>query len=382
MKGTDKLNLNMFKMLCGPESLSSVVLATTMWNGLPEGEGERRQKQLSETHWASMIEAKSRVMRHDNTKESALKIVDHVIAQRRRITLQIQTQLVKEGRTVEDTDAGRELKSKVLEEKKKAQERLRRAQEGLEQALLEQEEESATELLDKQMKEEAKIQAKDEELKSMGIKIEELMAQKTKAWEEAEAERTRNRKLTEARLEEAMKQLESLQERRKEIEEDGKSMSSDRTGGDSEQSEIIAQQDALLKIEIERYEMQLQMQKLREQQTLQSQQAQRQQEQNQLQLRQQQQQNEMQLQLQQQAQQFQLQQQAQQFQLQQRPQQSAMDDRGWQMMQMQLAQMQHFEEERRHKQNMSMSKRSLAVSAVGSAAGVAALAGVTICNVM
>lgn len=43
LQGTAKKNLTMFKLLCGDESLHSVLLATTMWCQEIEADGMKRQ---------------------------------------------------------------------------------------------------------------------------------------------------------------------------------------------------------------------------------------------------------------------------------------------------------------------------------------------------
>lgn len=49
MQGSAKKNLLMFKKLCGEDALKKVVLATTMWDKVPQRQAEEREKQLIET---------------------------------------------------------------------------------------------------------------------------------------------------------------------------------------------------------------------------------------------------------------------------------------------------------------------------------------------
>jgi hypothetical protein len=110
MGGSAHKNLRMFKQLCGEESLSSVVLATSMWSKVSEEVGQRREKQLKENKdmWADMIRQGSVVFRHDDTQESAIKIIDFILHQRRTTVLSLQRQMNEEGMELEETDAGRE----------------------------------------------------------------------------------------------------------------------------------------------------------------------------------------------------------------------------------------------------------------------------------
>lgn len=47
MRGTARLNLEMFQELCGIDSLRNVVLASTMWDLVPQQVGEEREAELA-----------------------------------------------------------------------------------------------------------------------------------------------------------------------------------------------------------------------------------------------------------------------------------------------------------------------------------------------
>ncbi|PSN75146.1 hypothetical protein BS50DRAFT_480247, partial [Corynespora cassiicola Philippines] len=222
MKGSDQNNLKMFKALCGKSSLSCVVLATTMWSKTEDIVGNDRQSKLSDSHWKSMVEQGSLVTRHDDTQDSALKIIDHIIAQKSRITLSIQEQLVTEGKSVEDTDAGQELKSKVIEEQKKTNQRLQRTAEDLQEALREHDGRTAEELRERQKKYEAEIEAKNAELENMRIKHEELMAQKKAEWQKADEEREARRLASEKKFAELLAGINEAHKQREELEKSPK----------------------------------------------------------------------------------------------------------------------------------------------------------------
>ena len=73
MRSSAKNNLNMFQAMCGEEPLSSVVVATTMLGKINEQNGENLQRQLSERYWKSMIDAGTKIIRHDDNRDSALR---------------------------------------------------------------------------------------------------------------------------------------------------------------------------------------------------------------------------------------------------------------------------------------------------------------------
>jgi hypothetical protein len=56
MEGPSLKNLRMMQQLCGSDSLRNVVLATTMWEKVTNEEGLRREAELKQTFWKSMID--------------------------------------------------------------------------------------------------------------------------------------------------------------------------------------------------------------------------------------------------------------------------------------------------------------------------------------
>lgn len=115
MGGMALRNLSIFKKLCGDEGLSCVVLATTMWGLVSREEGERREHDLSTKpeYWAGMVSRGSRVLRLDKGVFSAMAVIEHILAQRRRITLDIQQEMAS-GKTLDETSAGQEMQADLI----------------------------------------------------------------------------------------------------------------------------------------------------------------------------------------------------------------------------------------------------------------------------
>jgi hypothetical protein len=115
MGGSAHKNLRMFKELVGEESLSSVVLATNMWSKVSEDVGKRREQELKEDRdkWADMIGNGSVVFRHDDTRESALRIVDFILSKKQTTVLNLQRQMNEQGMELDATDAGREYRREL-----------------------------------------------------------------------------------------------------------------------------------------------------------------------------------------------------------------------------------------------------------------------------
>jgi hypothetical protein len=69
----------MFLKLCGDGAIRNVVLATTMWTKVKPEIGERREKQLKETYWRGMLAVGSRMMRFDDSFDTAWKMLDDIV---------------------------------------------------------------------------------------------------------------------------------------------------------------------------------------------------------------------------------------------------------------------------------------------------------------
>merc|ERR1711974_140816 len=98
-------------MLCGDKNLSNVIMATNQWERVLEEDGIERERQLRETphFWGYMVDRGSQMHRHYNTRESALRLIDSLVggtAPRSKIVLDIQTQMVDEGKDLASTGAG------------------------------------------------------------------------------------------------------------------------------------------------------------------------------------------------------------------------------------------------------------------------------------
>lgn len=113
--GVGTRNLKMFRKLCGDKNLGSVVLATTHWDSVDRKKGRQRELELQqeENYWAPLIREGSSVLRHDKNEVSGLKIINHLIDRKNRMTLDIQRELVDKNMRLEQTGAGSELATAV-----------------------------------------------------------------------------------------------------------------------------------------------------------------------------------------------------------------------------------------------------------------------------
>jgi hypothetical protein len=116
MTGSVMKNLRMFRKLCGDGGLANVVLATTMWSSsIDEKTALDREQQLQgrPDYWAKMVEKGSKIFRHDRGAESATEIIDYLISRKKTFVLDIQHQLVDQGRQFRDTAAGAEVQAEI-----------------------------------------------------------------------------------------------------------------------------------------------------------------------------------------------------------------------------------------------------------------------------
>ncbi|KAM7210186.1 P-loop containing nucleoside triphosphate hydrolase protein [Rhypophila decipiens] len=125
--GSGVKNIHLFRELCGTDCLSSVVLATTMWDTVPDqSKAEEREAELktSPDFWAGLLEHGCSVLRQDDGVASATKILEHIIAQsssdskQEGITLQIQEEIAEEGKALHETSAGEVLKASLEEQQR------------------------------------------------------------------------------------------------------------------------------------------------------------------------------------------------------------------------------------------------------------------------
>ena len=108
MAGAPQKNLHVFANLCGDEAMHNVILATTMWNRVKEHVGARREKELKEEYWKTMLEKDSMVVRFNGTFQSAWSIVDEILRSTNRspLPLLLQEEMVDFHKRLSETKAG------------------------------------------------------------------------------------------------------------------------------------------------------------------------------------------------------------------------------------------------------------------------------------
>lgn len=187
MQGSAKKYLLMFKKLCGNDALQKVVLATTMWDKVPHREAENREKQLIDTpeFWGFMVSKGSTVYRHNNTAESAIRIIEELSRSNRTVILDLQNQMVIQEQNLEQTAAGKELVAEQFKERLELITQLKDTQEKMEKAIRLEDKKSEQALQDVKDKYNTRIEHLGREAKRLHIDVEWLRNPEIERPEEA-----------------------------------------------------------------------------------------------------------------------------------------------------------------------------------------------------
>ena len=188
----------MFRELCGDKTLQNVILVTNMWEDVARDVGEAREKELTTNFFKPVLDKGARLTRHHNTVKSAHGIIRSIM-ENVPIPLQIQRELVDEGKDVIDTAAGEAINKELNEQIRRHQEELKAVKEDMLKALKEKDEETRQELeeetcrlqeqMDKmRMNSESMASDLQEEKRKMGEAMREMQEKARKEREQAEEE--------------------------------------------------------------------------------------------------------------------------------------------------------------------------------------------------
>ncbi len=116
LHGSTFRNIEKLKQLTGHDVFDRVTLVTTTWDSLIEHGGSMelgvlREHVLLESRElsGSMLEKGCHVVRHNSSRESALNIVSSLLTTNRKWTLQVQQEMVDEGKTLKETATGQKV---------------------------------------------------------------------------------------------------------------------------------------------------------------------------------------------------------------------------------------------------------------------------------
>ena len=201
LSGTAFKNMRTFRKLCGVQSMSSTVLATTMWSGVTPEAGSARELELKETaeFWGDMIREGSTVYRHTDDHNSAINIISFLTDRDTKTVLDLQTEMVDQKRSLEDTEAGREVDREMSKQRGLFEKRLEHTRHELKEAIAAKDDQHVREIMQEQEKFESKLAAIQQGREELRISMEALIAEKEKRHDQELAKM--NEQLSSAQLE-------------------------------------------------------------------------------------------------------------------------------------------------------------------------------------
>lgn len=134
MSGSAQRYFDMFMRLCGDRNLENVVLLTTMWSELRDrGKGLERERELRRDFWSTMEKRGSTIRQFDGSRSMAEAFVCRLM-RKQDIVLDIQEELVDQGKRLDQTKAGQlmvpKIDHEIMESEQKIQELNKRADHG------------------------------------------------------------------------------------------------------------------------------------------------------------------------------------------------------------------------------------------------------------
>ncbi|CAL1708204.1 unnamed protein product [Somion occarium] len=196
MSGISRRNFGMFRKLCGDSTLGSVIIVTNMWGEIREEVGVQRERELAteDILFKPVLDKGAKMMRHYNTLESGRAIVEQFV-NKEAVTLKIQDEVVREGKSVEQTAAGAELEAEkqkeLAEARRKQEEEIRRAQEAM------------------RLKMEEEERRHKAEIEAARVRAEAEAARQREAYAREMARQAEERRREEAHRREVQRQLEA-----------------------------------------------------------------------------------------------------------------------------------------------------------------------------
>ena len=188
----------MFRKLCGDTTLKNVILVTNMWGVDSQDANESREGELSSRFFKPALDKGAQMVRHHDTTQSAHDILRRIIKNRPAV-LQIQRELVDEGKDIVDTAAGESINEELKEQIRRHQKELKELREEIMEALEAKDNQVRQELEDARKVLEEKIKGIETasqtmaanfaaEKERMAAKIREMERETRQARERAKAE--------------------------------------------------------------------------------------------------------------------------------------------------------------------------------------------------
>lgn len=108
MTGISMETFRLFRKICGDDAMKNVTIVTNMWEEVDEKVGQKREEEIKSNFFKDAFDHGAKMCRHYGTPDSAKDIVRQTLQLDPRV-LRVQDEMVKEKKSVPDTDAGIQL---------------------------------------------------------------------------------------------------------------------------------------------------------------------------------------------------------------------------------------------------------------------------------
>ncbi|KAK3369260.1 hypothetical protein B0T24DRAFT_532720 [Lasiosphaeria ovina] len=192
--GSGMRSLRMFKKLVGEDNLGNIVLASTMWSMVPDlnvAVAREAELQNKDEFWGQMVKNGSRVFRQDRGAESAAEIVQDIVANRKRMVLDIQRDMVDRSLPLDQTAAGKEVQGEMAKQRAEYERRLANVREEMHEAIRNQDKEHQTELENLQRDLGAQLRSNEHAIERLKSGKDEIRREMEAKWEEERQALTR-----------------------------------------------------------------------------------------------------------------------------------------------------------------------------------------------
>lgn len=167
-------NLDIFSKLVGDEALSKVVLVTSKWDAMVDPSvAEDNEKALRERFWKPLIDKGSKVCRLDLRRLMALHVLDVLLpgVEAQEKVLQIQREIVDDMKTLDQTEAGRQLSKAILKMEEDSRHKLDNLKSELDDAIAARNADREKYLREQQAQFERRVSRAENESKALRVNI-------------------------------------------------------------------------------------------------------------------------------------------------------------------------------------------------------------------
>lgn len=218
--GISRRTFNVFRKLCGQDSLANVLIVTNMWSDPPTERELEREDELrthSDFFQPALEKGATLVRREHKNQESAHAIIRRLLKKQPTV-MSFQRELVDEKKELSDTGAGQEVAHELIKAAERHKAEMQSLKADMETALNERDEQTQKELAEWQAQAQAAEAKRQEEMESLKKGFGDEHAR----WQRLIDEATAERKAAEARHREAREELEVARRQEREAAENNR----------------------------------------------------------------------------------------------------------------------------------------------------------------